>query len=126
METGIKPRKLSDYLHNHPELQEEVERVREELNDVVEGKLVKNCMDEMDKDHQRALEFYLRHNHIAYREEIELRHGGSKDGPPIQHQSVDVMIDPNDLPLEMRKQLLEIYRKKQTEQKALPPPQLGK
>jgi hypothetical protein len=61
-------------------------------------------------------------------ERKEIRHGGDTNAPPIQSQVAPPPLSPDDLPIDLKKRLLDILRaKKQAMQASLDntPPQLG-
>jgi|ERR1700738_1420369 len=104
----------------NPLIRKTIENSREEIVDTAEEKLFESIKDKEAWAIGFALKTIGRNR--GYVERSEVRHGGDKDAPPIQHDHARASID--ELPLDLRRQILDHIRKQKelAQQKAIAPP----
>ncbi len=114
---GCCPETIYQRMKLNPHLRTIRNSYKGQLIDMAENGL----WDAVDNKEPWAITFTLRTQGRGrgYVERKEMRVGGDKNAPPVQSQTTKVSINLDDLPLEMRMQLLEIIKRKKAQQAPL-------
>lgn len=106
------PETIMNRLKANPTLKAIKDECKGRIIDLAEDGLLKAVKD----GDFRAIKYTLGTlgRHRGYVERKEIRHGGDSSAPPIQSQSQQLTISPDDLPIEVRKVILDIIRAKKS------------